>query len=114
MKNPERRTGSPSTFALSCPDRSALLFQPHLYVEVKPGSISNQHAVRLIAQQVVMSKLQKADREKVGRVWAEFVVPFFNFPTHWVIDECRDSFRGEINNVVVKCKCFRNVSSVCK
>ena len=79
-------------------------------MQVTPGSICNHHAVRLVTQQVVLSNLQRADREKVGRIWAEFIVPFFNFPAHWVIDECRDSFRGEINNVVVRCKYFGVVS----
>lgn len=54
-----------------------------------------------------MAKLTKrgADRERVGRIWTEFVVPFFNYPAHWVVDEARESFRGELNNVVVKCTC---------
>jgi histone deacetylase complex regulatory component SIN3 len=103
--SPEKRTGSAVSFGLSSPDRSAVLYEPYAVVEMKPGSIGHHYAVRLLSQQVVIKAAKtKADREKVGRIWTEFVVPFFNYPVHWVLDEARESFRGELNNFVVQCK----------
>lgn len=103
--SPEKRTGSAVSFGLSSPDRSAVLYEPYAVVEMKPGCTSHQCAVKLLTQQVVNKTAKsKADREKVGRIWTEFIVPFFDYPAHWVKDEARESFQGELNNVVVQCK----------
>jgi paired amphipathic helix protein Sin3a len=105
--SPEKHTGSSASFGLSSPDRSAVLYEPYAVVEMKPGCVSHQFAVRLLSQQVInKSAKSKADREKVGRIWTEFIVPFFDYPVHWVNDEARESFRGELNNFVVQCKFF--------
>jgi hypothetical protein len=106
LKHPEKQSDNSSAeFALSCPDREALLFQPHVAIQMKPGSMCHHHAIRMISQQVVNKAAKSTvDRERVGRVWAEFVLPFFGYPAHWVLDEARESFRGELNNYVVKCE----------
>jgi histone deacetylase complex regulatory component SIN3 len=99
----EKRTGSSASFGLSSPDRSAVLYEPYAVVEMKPGCVSHHFAVRLLSQQVInKASKSKADREKVGRLWTEFIVPFFDYPVHWVNDEARVSFRGELNNFVVQ------------
>ena len=104
-KHPEKRSGSPVTFALSSQDRNALIFQPNISVSLNPTSPSNQHALRLISLQIAKHGMRSdADREKVGRIMTEFLVPFFNFPVHWVLDEARASFRGKLSSTVVKCK----------
>lgn len=104
----EKRSGSSVSFGLSSPDRSAILYEPYAVVEMKPGCNAHQFAVRLILQQVSMNCAQKkATREKVGRIWSEFVMPFFDYPVHWILDEARDSFQGELNNAVVQCKFMR-------
>lgn len=103
--SPEKRTGSAVSFGLSSPDRSAVLYEPYAVVEMKPDCPSHHHAVRLLSRQVTYKAAKSnADREKVGRIWTEFIVPFFAYPTHWVLDESRESFRGELNNFVVQCK----------
>jgi histone deacetylase complex regulatory component SIN3 len=106
--SPEKQAGSNASFGLSSPDRSAVLYEPYAVVDVKPESPAHHTAVRLLVQQVVNS-LDKSDqstrcREMVGRMWMEFMVPFFNYPVHWVQDEVRESFGGRLNNVVVQCK----------
>jgi hypothetical protein len=106
--SPEKAAGSNANFGLSSPDRSAVLYEPYAVVDVKPTSPVHHTAVRLLLQQVV-SKLDKSskaksDREMVGRMWMEFMVPFFGYPVYWVQDEARESFCGQINNVVVQCK----------
>lgn len=101
--SPEKRTGSAVSFGLSSPDRSAVLYEPYAVVEMKPDCPSHHHAVRLLSRQVTYKAAKSnADREKVGRIWTEFIVPFFAYPTHWVLDESRESFRGELNNFVVQ------------
>jgi paired amphipathic helix protein Sin3a len=105
--SPEKRTGSAVSFGLSSPDRSAVLYEPYAVVEMKPASIAHHYAVRLVSRQVVNKAAKTAtDREKIGRIWTEFVLPFFDYPAHWVLDEARESFRGELNNSVVQCECF--------
>jgi len=86
-------------FALACMDTSALMFQPHLSIYLNPDSMSHYHAIKLIIQQVVnRTTRNQSDRERVGRVWAEFVVPFFDYPPEWVANEVRESYRGKVNN----------------
>eukprot|EP00934_Nitzschia_sp_Nitz4_P006570 Nitzschia sp. Nitz4//scaffold106_size73319//51333//55917//NITZ4_005742-RA/size73319-augustus-gene-0.6-mRNA-1//1//CDS//3329532538//6560//frame0 len=99
----EKRSGSSVSFGLSSPDRSAVLYEPYASVEMKPGSIAHQFAASLLSQHVVLkSATTKAEREKVGRVWSEFVMPFFGYPSHWILDEIRQSFQGELNETVVQ------------
>jgi hypothetical protein len=105
--SPEKRSGSAVSFGLSSPDRSAVLYEPYAVVEMKPASVAHHYAVRLVSRQVVNKAAKTAtDREKIGRIWTEFVLPFFDYPAHWVLDEARESFRGELNNSVVQCECF--------
>lgn len=101
----EKRFGSSVKYGLSSPDRSAVLYEPYAMVEMKPDSSAHQHAVSLLCKQVVNSSLKVlGDREKVGRIWSEFVMPFFNYPAHWLADEVRQSFRGDESSNVVRCK----------
>jgi paired amphipathic helix protein Sin3a len=103
--NPERKANSPVDFGMSNFDRSALMYQPYCVVDMKPSSLVHHHAVRLLSQQVAIKAAKTpADREKIGRIWTEFVVPFFDYPAHWLLNEARESFQGRLNNYVVKCK----------
>jgi hypothetical protein len=104
--SPEKRTGSAVSFGLSSPDRSAVLYEPYAVVEMKPDSTAHHYAVRLVKEAV--RKAGASDprsREKMGRIWSEFIIPFFGYPVHWLADEARESFRGQLNNYVVQCKC---------
>ena len=113
--NPERRTGSAADFGISnLLDRSALLYQPYVVVDMKPGSVVHHHALRLVIRQVISKGAKTpADREKIGRILTEFMLPYFNYPVHWVMEEARQSFRGELNNHVVQCKFPNGILSRC-
>ena len=45
-----------------------------------------------------------ADREKVSRIWAEFIVPLFTLPAYWFLAELRERSRADKSSCVVKCK----------
>jgi paired amphipathic helix protein Sin3a len=109
-KNPEKIRDHPATrtftptFSLSSSDRGSMLFQPYLQVEARIN-ISHKDAFNFVVRQLTStSKVSPLDRERIGRIWAEFVVPFFGYPSHWVRDEVRASFRGKLTPAVVKSK----------
>eukprot|EP00979_Chaetoceros_neogracilis_P014033 scaffold4342_cov123-Chaetoceros_neogracile.AAC.1 len=43
-----------------------------------------------------------ADREKVSRIWTEFILPIFNLPTYWFLNELRDKARSDKSSCIVK------------
>lgn len=102
----DKQAASTANFGLSLLDRSAVLYEPYAVVEMKPDSSVHHTAVRLLLQQVVLkldgAEKGKLEREMVGRIWMEFMVPFFGYPVQWVQDEARESFGGKLNNVVVQ------------
>lgn len=109
VKHPERIKDHPAsrpftpTFGTRAPHAGALLYQPYLEVQCKVD-ISHKHAMQLIVHTMkVASNVTALDRERMGRIWAEFVVPWFQYPSHWVLDEVRDSFRGKLCPSVTKC-----------
>lgn len=91
-------------FACSHPDSEALLFQP--FTSVNAGlDISHRDVFSLVSKRIQSdSSLSAILRERIGRIWAEFVVPWFEYPAFWVADELRKSFRGSLSPNVVKCK----------
>ena len=93
-------------FSRKCSDAEALLFQPFISIKLGKAALPSHHdAIKLISAKIKTSSLYtKAEREAVGRVWAEFMVPWFGIPAHWVLDEVRESFRGKLSPNVVKCK----------
>lgn len=94
-------------FARRCSDPEAILFQPCITVKLGEMAMnSHRDAFKVLSTkiQTVCGTDRAADREKIGRIWAEFVVPWFGYPAHWVLDEVRESFRGKLNPHVVKCK----------
>ena len=101
----EKRSGSSINFGLSSPDRSAILYEPYAVVELKPKSIAHQIAVSLLTSQVTKSfQKNTVIREKIGRIWTEFVMPFFDYPAHWVADEARESSQTEdSSSTIVQC-----------
>lgn len=84
----------------------ALLFQPNISVQLGSAAFPSHHdAFKMITTKIKTSSMYtKAEREAVGRIWAEFMVPWFGLPEHWVLDEVRESFRGKLSPGVVKCK----------
>jgi paired amphipathic helix protein Sin3a len=116
-KHPEKVRDHPATrtftpkFSSANSDRGAMLFQPHLRVGAKVDA-SHKDAFTFVVQQLkATSKVSPFDRERIGRIWAEFVVPWFGYPSHWVMDEVRSSFRGKITPAVVKSK--SEIGSLC-
>jgi hypothetical protein len=93
-------------FSRKCSDADALLFQPHIAVKLGKAAMPSHHdAFKMITTKIKNSSLYtKSEREAAGRIWAEFMLPWFDLPIHWVLDEIRDSFRGKISSNVVKCK----------
>ncbi|KAG7369838.1 paired amphipathic helix repeat-containing protein [Nitzschia inconspicua] len=102
--NPDKSTGGGAvSFGLSVPDRSAVMYEPYVVVEMKLESPVHHDAVKLLMHYVKKKCLGMRDvREKIGRIWTEFMISFFGYPSNWVIDEARESFCGKINDVVVK------------
>lgn len=45
-----------------------------------------------------------AERERVARIWAEFISPWFGYPSNWIADELRESYKGDESSCTVKCK----------
>jgi histone deacetylase complex regulatory component SIN3 len=82
----------------------SLIYQP--YIEVKcQVSISHKHAFQMIVHKLKgATDVSALNRERIGRLWAEFIVPWFSYPAHWVLDELRDSFSGKLGPSVTKCK----------
>jgi paired amphipathic helix protein Sin3a len=114
-KHPEKIRDHPATrnftptFSPGSSDRGSLLFQPYLQVGAKVD-ISHKDAFNFVVRQLTStSKVSPLDRERIGRIWAEFIVPWFGYPLHWVRDEVRSSFRGKLTPAVVKSK--SNISS---
>ena len=107
-KNPEKfndhsatRPFAP-TYGRRVADARALLFQP--YVEVKcKVDIGHKHALEFIVMRIKHSDISPFDRERIGRIFAEFLLPWFQYPVHWILQEIRDSFRGKLNPSVTKC-----------
>lgn len=115
-KHPEKIRDHPATadftpkFALSSQDKDAILYQPFLEVSSKVDA-SHKDALTFVMQQLKSgSKVSAFDRERIGRIWAEFMVPWFGYPSHWVMDEVRASYSGKLTPAVVKSKlCERSI-----
>ncbi|KAL3918541.1 MAG: hypothetical protein SGILL_004187 [Bacillariaceae sp.] len=103
-KSNERRMGGGAvSFGLSVPDKAAVMYEPYAVVEIKPESSVHHNSVKLVMQHIKKKCEGKGGvREKVGRIWSEFMVSFFDYPSNWVLDEARESYQGKINNFVVK------------
>jgi hypothetical protein len=110
-RHPKRLTNHPAAipflpeFALSCSDRDAMLFQPFITVRLRNDvPFPHKDAFQLLNEQVNKHAARsKLDRERVGRIWAEFVAPWFGYQTNTVVAEVRDSYVG---SSVVTCKSF--------
>lgn len=107
-QNPAFDSFSPA-YSLSSPDPSSLLFQPYATIQCKVDA-SHKDAFRLVAIALKASGASSLVRERVGRIWAEFMVPWFDYPAHWVVDEVRGTFSGTISPNVVKCTYFHSFS----
>jgi hypothetical protein len=101
-RNPAFDSFAP-TFSLACADLSSLLFQPHASVQCTVNA-SHKDAFHLVSCAMKRAGATRIDRERAGRIWAEFMMPWFDYPAHWLASEVRDSFSGSLSPNVVKCK----------
>ena len=91
-------------FAVGVGDPGAVFYEPLVAVPCKVDSL-HRDAIQLLSQQLqAIPNLASLEREKIGRIIAEFVVPWFGYPAHWVMEEVRESFAGHSGPSVVKCK----------
>lgn len=101
MEQPTSRPFVPQFF-LSEPDEEHLLFHPHLRLALN-NDMPHKDAFDCIACQINNGpSTSGVDRERVARIWAEFVVPFFNYPTHWVLGELRKGVKSDKSSPIVK------------
>jgi histone deacetylase complex regulatory component SIN3 len=112
VKYPDKIKDHPATrffapkFGRSLSQPGALMYQPYMEVQCRVD-VSHKYALDLIFQRLKhSSSVTEFVRERIGRVFAEFLVPWFHYPLHWVNMEVRDSFRGKMNPSVTKCTYF--------
>jgi Sin3 family co-repressor len=109
VKHPEKIKSHPATdaftpsFGKRAQDAGALLFQSCMETECQVD-IAHKYAFQLLTHKVKTDASSTAfERERIGRLWAEFIVPWFQYPSHWVLDEIRQSFGGKLNPNITKC-----------
>jgi len=91
-----------ATYSASHSDPKMLLFQSHLSVRAS-ANMPHKDVYECLASQVLNSAAKtNADREKTSRIWTEFLAPWFNFSTHWILKELRDKARSEKSSCIVK------------
>ena len=85
-------------------DTGTLIFQPHLRVEID-NSMPHKDAYQLLAAQVAIATNGTkfmTEKANIARIWAEFMVPMFGYPVHWILNELRDTSRGGKPSSVVR------------
>ena len=81
-----------------------LMFQPHISVKVN-NDMPHKDAYELVSLQILnVAAKTNADRERVSRLWTEFVAPWFKLPLHWFLNELRDKSKSAKSSHIVKCK----------
>jgi paired amphipathic helix protein Sin3a len=91
-----------ATFSFEHENQNMLLFQSHTSVAVTP-EMPHKDAYELISLYTVKNVAKtNSEREKIARVWTEFMLPWFNSPTHWFLKELRDKARSEKSSGIVK------------
>ncbi len=83
-----------------------MLFQPHLSVSVA-NDMPHKEVYELVSMQIQLAAAKtNSDREKTSRFWTEFIVPWFDLPLHWFMNEMQGKLRSEKSSVIVQCKLF--------
>ncbi len=91
-------------FHLHHNDEEMLLFHSHISVKITEDA-PHKDVYECVALQVLNAAAKtNADREKTSRIWTEFILPWFNLPTHWFLKELRDKARSEKSSCIVKCE----------
>ena len=90
------------TFINGAMNTNAMIFQPHLRIEID-NSMPHKDAYQLLAAQVAAvtsASKSKSEKDRISRIWAEFMVPMFGFPVHWILNELRDVRDGKASSMV--------------
>lgn len=99
--HPAARSIAPD-FSSSCLDAKAVLFQSHIRLDAS-NSMPHKDAYECLTMHIMNGVAKtNADREKVSRVWAEFIAPWFDLPVHWFLEELRQRIRSDKSSCVVK------------
>jgi len=91
-----------ATFSSEHENQDMLLFQGHASVVVT-HEMPHKDAYELISLYTVKNVAKtNSEREKTARIWTEFMLPWFNSPTHWFLKELKDKARSEKSSGIVK------------
>ena len=91
-------------FSIGVNDPGAIFYEALVEVPCKVNSL-HRDAIQVLSQNLrAIPSISKLEREKMGRIIAEFIVPWFGYPAHWVMDEVRQSSSDSNTSAVVKCK----------
>jgi len=107
LKNPKEIRQSTSiiepTYFAQNTNPMNILFQTHLSTRATQN-MPHKEVYECLALQVLNSSAAKtnADRERTSRLWTEFLLPWFNLPTHWFLKELKDKARSEKSSCIVK------------
>jgi len=100
------------SYSIGLNDKAALFLEPCVTVKSECGP-SHGYAFQLLSLKVKGSpNSTPADLELIGRIWAEFMLPWYNYPAHWVMDEIRQSFSGRLSHSVVKFAVGQKVKTI--
>lgn len=86
-------------FLMGNTDSDTLIYQPYMKIPVS-AEMPHKDAYQLIMTAISMCK-SETDQERASRIWAEFMLPFFSFPVHW-LDDGQDASNDKKSSVVVK------------
>lgn len=111
IKNPPKKDHPASLdwaypeYFLSCPMPEEVLYQPHIRVQMKISGFPHKDIFQLVSLRTLKGMFKSnADRERVARIWAEFISPWFGYSSNWIADELRESYTGDDSSCTVKCK----------
>lgn len=110
--NPAAQRFAP-LFSSFCDKKEYILYQPHLSVKVLAANNMHKHVFECITLQIRKGAYRtNGEREKISRVWSEFIVPWFDLPAHWFSNELRLKARSDKNSSVVKYAISQRVRTV--
>lgn len=72
-------------FKVGSVNQETLIYQPYMRMLAK-SDMPHKDAYKMIATKISSGKTGD-ERVMVARLWAEVIVPTFNYPTHWILNE---------------------------
>jgi len=59
-------------------------FTPHVMVDYNDSAFAHRDAYKLLMFSIEKSQLSPSDKERMGRMWRDFLGPFFGLNTNWL------------------------------